>query len=224
VGIAQPQPAHRPLAEQDSAMTISVNVQLPNLRLPKVTLPRPTKSQLLYGALALTTVAVVAGAALTIPKLLDKRGDAAVAGIATEKKGVSFKPLAPADVTTLEPDKSNGQVYVDAKKNTVNFKDTYSQAQITVSQQALPENLKNNPASFKAVLDSFGAKESDAVDTVLGKMYLATKRHNELVQQFAILRTDSALFMMQADKELKPDAWKDYLSTLHTLDIQSTQQ
>jgi hypothetical protein len=163
-------------------------------------------------------VVLAGGSALTYGVVQKRRAAQEVAGSHIDgKQHVSFKPLAPAEVGALD-DPAQKDVRVDAKKNTVNFQDAYSHAQITVSQQALPESFKRDGSAFQKMAASFGAKEQDAFDTALGKMYVATKDHaNGETQQFAFLKTDTVLFLMQANKQLKPEAWRDYLATLHVV-------
>ena len=136
------------------------------------------------------------------------------------KGGMSFTPLVPKSKADKQVNSQNGFNY-DQTRRTLNYQDTWAEAKLTISQQALPEKFKTDPASFKTLATNFNATEK--IDTKKGDAYTTESKTTETTgnstvstEQIALLKTDKLLVFIRSDRKMEAAVWEDYINLLTT--------
>lgn len=191
---------------EQGGSSVSIQIHLPKIKLPKVKLPQVTRRQIAYwGSLCVVWVGLAVGVRASL-ELLDKNtGKTEVKGTTTEKSP-AFKPL----VSNQKTDADNLKQAYDPQRKLVSYNDAFSGAKFTVSQQPLPQKLKDSPAEILKAADTIQAKEH--IETALGTLYIGTDEQAG-VQRTMLVRKDLLVFI-QSSKKLDNDTWKYYVETL----------
>ncbi len=134
------------------------------------------------------------------------------------KDGMSFTPLVPKSKVDKQVNSENGFNY-DKTRRTLNYQDTWAEAKLTISQQALPAKFKSDPASFKTLATNFNATQK--LDTKKGDAYTTESKTTETTgnstvstEQIALLKTDKLLVFIRSDRKMENAVWEDYINLL----------
>jgi hypothetical protein len=115
-------------------------------------------------------------------------------------------------VTPLLPS-SNNVKPTDIRKNettgTLSFIDSFKNVDLTITQQVLPQDLKDNPSKIQEIAASIGAKE--AFDSVYGKAYFATADAPNAVGQRVVFATNERLIFISAPSKFDAATWAEYI-------------
>jgi hypothetical protein len=199
-------PATQQNTQQASdAPAVSIQISIPKFHAPKFRVP--WRQVRYYGVLTVGCVVLAIGARASLG-LLDKNDKPSVQGASTET-APTYKPAVPEEkkeVITADPSKSA----YDAQRKLYAYKDQFMGAQLTVSQQPLPEAFKKNPADVVKAADSINAKEK--FETAFGPAY---KGYDEkaATERVVFVYRDLLMFV-QSNKKFDSDTWKIYIEGL----------
>lgn len=189
---------------------ISITVQIPQLRRPKNASSKPapnsvSRRRLLHTGVAVVVVMVVAvgsyyGIRLHGREALTPAVAEAAVAVRTEP---NYDPLVPSDVETTSKS-------YDGQKNVVAYDTTFSEARLTVSEQALPANFTTDPTAILRAADSINAKQK--IDTVKGTIFIATSDTDK--SQMGLFASKTVLVFIHTDKTLDDVSWKSFVELL----------
>lgn len=203
-GLHQSAVAPAPPASMQNTPTVSIQISLP--KLPKI---RVQWRQLRYYVVLFASCLVLAIGVRASLGLFNKNNDKpAVQGASTEKSP-TYKPVYPEDKKDSIASDSAKSAY-DPQRKLYAYKDIYLGAQLTISQQPLPEAFKKNPADIVKAADSINAKEK--FETAFGTAY---KGYDEktAVERVVFAYRDLLVFI-QSNKKFDADTWKLYIESL----------
>lgn len=151
------------------------------------------------GAVCLVTA--VLGARL-LPGVIERfSGDSGILGTQTE---AGFDTLNPAEEVSA-------QVY-DQENDVAIYKDSIGEVEITVSQQVLPDNLKNNPDELQKLAISLDDKTTiNRHETQKGVIYIAT---TEAQTNIVIFSYNNLLVFIRSNGLLDDQIWIGYVNSL----------
>ena len=203
--------AHREVTDKE--VVVNLKIALPKLGLPNPKeLYRRRKKAINLAAVALVTVILVltGGKYFTRQRQLaeDKEPKSP-----TEQAQTSFNPLVPltnvksADGSAAQPP----DYQYDQTKKVLAYTTEYNGANLTISQQALPEKFTKSSGGLQTVAKSINA--TDSIDTQKGTAYVATD--DEGKSQTAVFATDEVLVFVRANKRLDNDEWQFYINQLN---------
>ncbi|MES2970901.1 MAG: hypothetical protein V4702_01095 [Patescibacteria group bacterium] len=185
--------------------TVSVEIKLPKPRLPHLPYRQYTKAISVITAILIVVIGAYGG----VSKLMDSRSDRKVAnGIINESKP-AFTPVVPLDKPELA-NPGEGSVAYDADKQVLSYSDTYIGDDFTVSQQPLPEDLKNNPEALGEYASSLGVTR--VVETHHGPILIASLP--DKTNQTAVFATDKLLIIINTPNKVGDGDWKEYINKL----------
>ncbi len=164
-------------------------IWLQKLRLPAL---------VILGAALMAMIAIWAGAKLLAHKSSGGSSTSPHSAAAT----ADFKPVLPQNLKQPVTTAQNNHSTI------VTFSDSYANANLTLSQQKLPDSFKSDPQAITK-LDQF--KLATALDTSKGKLYITT---NASGQQWAAIVLGDVLVFINASKTLDSVTWQKYLSSL----------
>lgn len=177
------------------------------IKVPKVKLPElPYKKIGYYCAGGLTTVAIVVGSFVGIKHLTKKPTDKG-----SKQLTPDFKVVTPLDKPDLGKVQGATSTY-DPDKHVLSYTDSFFGADFTVSQQPLPDNLKNNPDAISNIASNLGSKAS--LETQQGTVYIATNPKTK--QQTAVFATPKILLFIRSSSPVDDTVWQDYINKLDT--------
>lgn len=192
-----------PAVAQESGRAIDINITLPKIRLPK--LPRihvAWSTVLRWGGLA----ALVGMVVFATPQIIQLKGQKARENTGSSQSKPAYAPL--------EPDTSSGTVsgaQYDSKRQLYKYNDTYKGASLTISQQTLPDALREDKSKLKDVAKaSIGATEK--FDTVHGDVYITTDDSTGM--QRMVVAHRQLLVFIQSSKTLSNSDWVTYIQAL----------
>lgn len=131
-----------------------------------------------------------------------------------DPKGVlsasSQKPDFAYSLPKGKESEAEGDVKYDAGKKVVNFRDSIGGVVITVSQQPLPEGLKEDTDNkVKKLAEDFAAKE--VLSTANPTAYLGT---SEKGPQTVIFAKNNLLVFIKSAKKIDNHDWAEYITNL----------
>lgn len=195
-----------PVTRRREDDAVVINFHLPELRLPAVPWRRVLKISLV--------VVLVGGAIVATPYIIKavggKGSTSTNTGSSTTKQQPAYAPLEPTTSSAATSHVQN--VEYDSAKQLYKYNDTYEGVSLTVSQQPLPDDLRNNPDKLKALAASIGANE--AVTTTNGTVYISTDAN--LTTQRLVFASKQILVFMQANGVLKNPEWVKYVQALQS--------
>ena len=182
---------------------IAINIHLPQITLPKLKKLLPDWRYMRWAILAFVVIALLAGGNVW----LRKTNEAARLAKQSGSEQPSYAPLKPSTSDKSSVDASS--VY-NAKQQLYKYNDTYLGASLTISQQPLPDDIKQNPDKLAKIAEqSIGA--TDSFDTANGKVYIAT---SEGGYQRLVLVHRQLLVFITSPKELEITDWVSYIQSL----------
>lgn len=199
----QKKPALEPVRTPEEPKKVQVSL---NLSLPKVKLPKFSKKQLKIAAVcaAILGVSVLAGI------IVNNRGDKPIeandvlSGSSQEPEFDTVLPSGKQENTT------SSKLGYDPERKVASFTDTIGTANITVSQQPLPEQFKENTdEEVKKVAEGFSANE--VINESNPKAYLGTDVSGA---QTVIFHKNNLLIFILSNKQIEKDQWAEYITKL----------
>ena len=131
---------------------------------------------------------------------------------AQEEAKAAFDPLVPLEnLKDATGKQSEPEFRFDKDKKVLAFVSQYNEANLTISQQKVPDNFRDNPSQLMSVANAFGADES--MGTQKGTAYIATDEKTN--EQTAIFATDEVLVFVRSTKVLDEEEWKFYINQLN---------
>ncbi len=182
---------------------VSLDISVP--KLPKF--PRFTQMQLRLGAIVGTVVVIGVIGILVLGSKGRNSGQ--------EGSGVLGGSVQEPEFDTVLPDGKkeevvSGKVGYDPSKKVASFQDTIGPVNITVSQQALPENFKAQPDDeVKKLAESFSANE--VITESNPKAYVGTSVKGP---QTVIFHKNNLLVFIQSDRSVDKSEWAAYITRL----------
>jgi len=197
----KPKPISRPVPSPDNR-AIDINISIPKITLPK--LPHfdiPWRRMLWIGGGLFLIVAIIFGTPRILQlKTKQAEKDAAASSVAKP----AYLPLKPSAGTVSGAD-------YDSKRQLYKYNDTYMGANLTISQQPLPETLRLGKTKLKEVAKtSIGA--TDKFETVNGDVYISTDDKTGI--QRMVIAHRQLLIFIQSTKTLQNADWVTYIQTL----------
>ena len=156
-----------------------------------------------WAVLVLVVIALLAGGNVW----LRKTNEAARLAKQSGSEQPTYAPLKPSISDKSSVDASS--VY-SAKQQLYKYNDTYLGSSLTISQQPLPDDIKQNPDKLAKIAEqSIGA--TDSFDTANGKVYIAT---SEGGYQRLVLVHRQLLLFITSPKRLEITDWVAYIQAL----------
>lgn len=205
---AQPKPQLKPQKPPTSTRQISLNITIPRVKIKKLSkaavrrlgLPAAITAGVIIVAFVFTVISVTIGR--------DKsKSDGTHAVLSQNATKPDFKFILPDG---KEEETDNGKIGYDPQKRVVSFADTIGIVKVTVSQQPLPDNFKQDPEGQLEILArNFSANE--VIVPSNPKAYLGTSAKGPQTVIFS--KSDLLVFIQAASKIDKID-WTDYIRNL----------
>lgn len=163
--------------------------------------------------IGLGVLLLVAGSYITLAqslKVADSDAEtSSTAEVLSEQTVVNEQPVFDAVVPVAT---DINQARVDEEKGTYTFQDLLAGALITVSQQPLPEDVKNEADGIKKLASSLlNVVSIDQLNTQNGAMYLAKL---ESGGQRAVLSHGELLIFIESSEIIPITPWIDYVNQL----------
>lgn len=148
------------------------------------------------------TCLVMGGAAFGV-QAWQQRSHTKVSGVKIgDDKSASYQPTVPQTA-------NSSSVIYNQESTAYTFKDTYQNVELVVTEQQLPERLKNDGA-FDEMAKSAGASEAAEVDGT--RFYVATTEDPLGVGQRVLFRTDKLLVFITAPSRFTSADWALYIA------------
>lgn len=204
---AQHSPPHTPsVTRQRDDDAVVINFHLPELRLPTV----PWRRVLKIGLAIVLVGAIVVATPYVIRATRGKGSSSTATNSANTEQQLPYAPLEPATDSVATSHIQN--VQYDSARQLYKYNDTYLGISLTVSQQPLPDNLRNSPDALKTLAASIGANEM--VTTTNGTVYISTSKESKLTTQRLVFASKQILVFIQANGVLKNPEWVKYVQAL----------
>lgn len=207
--VGEAKTADQPKQEMSKTANVSINIAIPKFNLSKPTIKIPSqllthKKWLIGGA-----ACVVLAAGLTTTAILtkgDRKGGDTSAVLSESKQGADFAYSLPkGDTKGID-----GEVRYDAERKVVNFRDSIGGVEITISQQPLPEGLKEDTENkVKKLAADFSATKE--LTTANPTAYLGTSVKGP---QTVIFSKKDLLVFIQSAKTIDDHDWAEYITNL----------
>jgi hypothetical protein len=204
------QPA-KPAADQNEGVKkLQVQITVPKIKLPKLPAKLSAKvanKRVRIAASASLLVLVVAG--VSVQSLLSRQSkdDGSKGVLSTQDQKPDFTTLLPEG---KESNTVSGDVAYDALRKVTSYTDTIMGQNVTVSQQPLPEDFKDNPdEKVKKLAEGFSA--TDLISTSSPKAYLGTSIKGP--QTVIFTKNGLLIFILSTGKIDKHD-WAEYITKL----------
>lgn len=193
---SKPQPVLYGAGRADDG-NIAIHIDLPKFQLPSMHIP--WKKVFKWGSVALVVALVIIGT----PTLIRHQ-------TTEQKKKAAATAEATPVYSPLKPEQQVSGAQYDGKRKLYKYDDTYKGLTITVSQQPLPENLRDNPAKVKQLAEGLGTVES--FETTNGTMYIASGEESNT--QRVVVAHRQLLIFLQSNGTLSPVDWVAYVQNL----------
>lgn len=211
-------PPKAPRAEEKEVV-VNLKLRLPQFKLPKKAFRHiKTRLQALelkrHPALMAGAAVIVAVGLFGLFSVLAK--DPALVSDtpknAQQQAEADFDPLVPLEnLADASGKQSKPEFKYDQEKKVLGYVAEFNTANLTISQQQVPEDFKSNPAKLMSVADSI--KASKHIETQKGTAYIATD--DKTKAQMAVFATDDVLVFIRSNKQLDEDEWKLYINQLN---------
>jgi len=198
----QPKPKSKPQGERKE---IAVSINLPAVSLTALTQYRPSPTlvkRVFIGA----ALALVIGLMVFTPRIINSEDKVATQSAAggTQNIPKAFAELKPEDSQNVTNER------YDANRGYYAFNDRYKGGNVTVTEQQLPDNVRDNAEKGKELAQSVGA--TDDYETTQGMLYLTLS--DTKTAQRAVLLHRQLLIFIQSTEPMAPTAWVDYVQSL----------
>ncbi len=199
-----PRSSHTGEARQDN---ISINIHLPQLHMPKI--------RFNWRKFVRPAVVVVAVGVLLVGGWYWRSTHSGNSNDSTGKsntQGAKAPAFTPVKPNTTKSDKSvvDTTVAYDPQRQLYKFNDTYEDANIVVSEQILPEEVRKNPDTLQNAAASIGA--TDSFQTSFGTVYVATAPKGGA--QRLVFTYQKLLVFISSDSTLDNVQWSQYILSL----------
>lgn len=177
--------------------SIAIRIDLPKLRLPSVHIA--WRKVFKWGGIAVVVAMIIIGTPTLIRHQTEEQ----------KKKAATATASTPA-YAPLKPDGQVSGAQYDSKRQLYKYNDTYKGLTITVSQQPLPEKLRDNPSKVKELAESLGTVES--YETTNGTIYIASGQESNT--QRVVVAHRQLLIFLQSNGTLSSVDWVTYVQNL----------
>ena len=184
-------------AKQTDDGSIAIHIDLPKFQLPPIHVP--WKKVFKWGSVVVVVAVIIIGTPSLIRHQTEQQ----------KKKAATTAASTPA-YAPLKPEKQVSGAQYDNKRKLYKYNDTYKGLTITVSQQPLPENLRDDPLKVKQLAESLGTVES--YETTNGIAYIATGQESNTQRVVVVHR--QLLIFLQTNGTLSPVDWVSYVQNL----------
>jgi len=171
-----------------------------------ISLPKLNRKKIGVGIAAFSIIGLSLVVSKNLPSLLKKKPTNAgvLSDVAQEPQFDTVLPDGKKEET------SSGKIGYDAERRVASFTDMIGTANITVSQQELPEAFKANPdEEVKKVAEGFSATE--IINESNPKAYLG----NDVAgPQTVIFHKKGLLVFIFSTKPIEKDQWAEYITKL----------
>lgn len=194
--LKKPQPILHAAGQADDG-NIAIRIDLPKFQLPSMHIP--WRKVFKWGSVALIIAVIIVGT----PTLIRHQ-------TTEQKKKAAATAEATPVYSPLKPEQQVSGAQYDGKRKLYKYDDTYKGLTITVSQQPLPENLRDDPAKIKQLAEGLGTVES--FETTNGTMYIASGEESNT--QRVVVAHRQLLIFLQSNGTLSPVDWVAYVQNL----------
>jgi hypothetical protein len=202
------------LEDTDKEVVLNLKIAVPKFKLPNA---RQFYARHRAGVFKATGAALGLVVTLLALKLISGRqtasqGVAQKPTSAKEQAKAAFNPLVPLDnLADATGKQAQPEFRYDAEKKVLGYATEYNDTHLTISQQAVPEKFKSNPAELMSVASSI--KAETRLETQKGTAFLA--KDPKSGAQTAVFATKEVLVFIRSDKELDGDEWQFYINQLN---------
>ncbi len=193
---------------KDVNRTVSINISVPKISVSRPRISIPTRFiKYKWWALGSTVCLVVMAGGVFVVSSSDS-------GPAADSPAVLSQTDTKASFDYSLPDGNeyevDGQVRFDPEKQVVNFVDSIGGVDITISQQPIPEDFKEDTdAKVKKLAEGFSATKTIA--TANPTAYIGTSAKGP---QTVIFAKKDLLVFMQSSKKIDDVDWASYVTNL----------
>lgn len=204
-----PVTAQQPSEAANTAKTVSINITVPKIKLqkPRIVIPQILQDRKVYiiGGVVVASVIVGTGLFMVLGGQSSDNGDTpAVLAESNEKANFAYT-LPKGEEKNIDT-----AVRYDAQRKVVNYQDSIGGIPITISQQPLPESLKEDTANkVKKLAEDFSATK--ALTTATPTAYLGTAIEGP---QTVIFSKNDLLIFIQSTKMIDDRDWAEYVTNL----------
>ncbi len=184
---------------------IAVSISLPDLspsRLKKWRL----SSRLIKRMAIVAGLGLIVGLMVLTPKIINSNDKIATESSAGGTKSIpkSFAELTPEETANVTNER------YDSSRGFYTFNDRYRGGNVTVTEQQLPDDVRDNAEKGKQLAQSVGA--TDDYETTQGMLYLTLS--DTKTAQRAVLLHRQLLVFIQSTEPMTPTTWVDYVQSL----------
>lgn len=200
----------QPTPDTTKPAAVSINISIPRFKLAKPNIKIPSQliahKKWFIGGVACLLIAVGVAGAIIHWGASDGDDRNTPAVLAENNQRADFPYSLPKGNT----ENLEGNVRYDAERKVVNFKDSIGGVEITISQQPLPEGLKEDTESkVKKLAADFSATKE--ITTANPTAYLGT---SEKGPQTVIFSKKDLLVFIQSTKNIDEHDWAEYITSL----------
>lgn len=192
----------------EKEMIVNVKIAFPKVKIPNIKEIYTNHKIKIHKTIGVVAIVAVLAAAPTMFSVLNNN--------TTEVKGTSvrdqasFTPLIPIGSKTVGNEKSKLEYTFDNEKNVLGYSTEYNGAVMTVSQQQLPEKVKNNPGELGYIAKSIRAENQ--LQTQNGLVYLADDINTKT--QTVLFSKNNLLIFINANNRLDSSEWIFFINQL----------
>lgn len=186
-----------------SGRAIDISITIPKIHLPKPHAVMVSWSRVArWGGLVVTIIVAL----VITPYIVRHKSEQAQKNTAINSVTPAYAPLTP----TGDDGSVSGAQY-DSKRKLYKYNDTYKGVSLTISQQPLPDTLRQDKTKLKDIAKaSIGATEK--FETVHGDVYITTDETTGM--QRMIVSHRQLLIFIQSAKTLSTADWVIYVQAL----------
>ena len=194
-----------------SKVEVSVNLTLPK---PKIHFKKLSKKyrNSTY-AKVMSVIAVVIVLNIVAVSVIKKHNNSAIKGASTGANGKSsspdYKPVLPSGSAA---NTTSGKLSYDSEKKVTSYTDKIGDSQITISEQPLPPDFKDNPDG-RVEIFAKNANFNDLIQYNGGRAHIGTSIKGP---QSVVFHKDGLLIFLKSDKKILNADWVKYINSLQS--------
>lgn len=188
-----------------SSGDISINIHLPSIKLPKIRIN--WRRAIVWGGVGVVLLSFIFGT----PKILQyfsSRSQTKTNKALSSAKAPSYAPLTPE--TVIKEGQVSGAQY-DSKRQLYKYDDEYKGVSLTVSQQPLPNQLRENPAKIADIAKA-SINATEKIHSTNGDVYIVTDEKTG-TQRLVLVHRQLLVFIQSYD-HLENVDWLVYVQSL----------
>lgn len=193
---------------QGSKVEVSVNLSIPKVPLKKYArrYKSSTYAKIMSVIIAVILVNVIA---VSVVKKNNSSNDVkgAVAGQDGKSKSPDYKPLLPSGTAA---NTVSGNFSYDSEKKVTSFSDKIGEEEVTISQQPLPQDFKDNPDG-RVEIFAKNANFNELIQTKSGRAHIGTSIKGP---QSVVFHREGLLVFLRSEKKILNTDWVRYIDSL----------